>query len=274
MSIANWRNYGGIGNFEKSNSLSVNNLIADYFTLTNDYRGNFTITGKLEVKDETRLNANVYIKYLDVNGNTIIRGDTIITGETDIFGNLTLYNKMTIYGDVIVGGNLTVNRDTFILGDNNVNGNVTFTAIDSAVGINTILPLSALDIHGIYTSTLNVFSTMDTNVNTIVQTNQNKGITVFADTSSAVISFYNENSITQPSLYDTTAVLGVTNANITYTRGNNLSISVGGNTQIYSKLCVSNHNSAPHTLFGESTVIHDISSGSFLYDSSKKDTIL
>ena len=267
MSIPNWRNYGGIGNSEKSNSISINNLVADYFTLTNDYRGNFTITGKLDVNNETHLNANVYIKYLDVKGNTRIHGDTIIDGETDIFGNLTLYNKMTIYGDVVVGGNLTVNSDTFILGDNNVNGNITFTAIDSAIGLNTILPQSTFDIHGTYPSTLNVFSTMDTNVNTIVQTNQNKGITVFADASSAVISFYNENSIIQPSLYDTSAILGVTNANITYTRGNNLSISVGGNTQIYSKLCVSNRNSAPHTIFGESTVIHDISSGSFLYDS-------
>ena len=256
-SIPNWRNYGGIGNFEKSNSLSVNNLVVDYFTLTNDYRGNFTITGKLEVQDETRLNANTYIKYLEVNGNTRIRGDTIIDGETDIFGNLTLYHKMTIYSDVIIGGNLTVNSDTFILGDNNVNGNIVFTAIDSAVGVNTVLPQSALDIHGVYPSTLNVYSTMDTNVNTIVQTNQNKGITVFTDSSSAVISFYNENIINQPSLYDTKAVLGVTNANITYTRGNNLSISVGGNTQIYSKLCVSNHNSAPHSIFGESTVIHN-----------------
>ena len=120
-SIPNWRNYGGIGNFEKSNSISINNLVVDYFTLTNDYRGNFTITGKLEVQNETRLNANTYIKYLDVNGNTRIRGDTIIDGETDIFGNLTLYHKMTIYSDVIIGGNLTVNSDTFILGDNNVN---------------------------------------------------------------------------------------------------------------------------------------------------------
>ena len=157
--IPNWKSYGGIGNFEKSNNINVNNLVADYFTLRNDYTGNFTITGRLEVMSDTHLDANVYIQYLEVLGNTRIMGhNTIIDGETDIFGNLTLYHKMTIYGDVIVGGNLIVESDTFTIGDNNPNGNVVFTCIDSAIGMNTYLPQSSLDIYGVYPSTFNVFS--------------------------------------------------------------------------------------------------------------------
>ena len=109
--IPSWKNYGGIGNYEKSNHVYFNSVTTDNLTLRNAYVGFFTISGELFVSQHTTLASNCVVqgthtvyRDCDVHGTTSLRSDLDVSGDTTLWGNLNLMSNFDIAGNLKIDG--------------------------------------------------------------------------------------------------------------------------------------------------------------------------
>ena len=134
-----WKKVGSIKQFENFNNLNVNSIVTDDFVMREDYKGTFTISGELFVREDCSLNGNVEV------------GKNVYVDES-------VYVKDRVYID-----NGT-NQYRFL--DNSVQG----------LGIDVANPQAILDISGNNNHILHVFSNQESVKSTLIQNQkQNKG---------------------------------------------------------------------------------------------------
>ena len=205
----NWRSYGGIGHYDKSPSLNVNYLTADYFTLKNDYIGYFTVSGEYHVTQNSYLDGNlvvggnVVLNAFD-DGNTIVHGNTFllrnlnIYGDNHVYGNLLLEHSLDIVGDVDIGGNLTIEQNRIQLGKRGAGAQDTYVSLiadptTASLGLNmhlsspNALPLATLDILSTRDNALNLMTYGNKNLNILAQNATHQGLAVYTDASRTIV---------------------------------------------------------------------------------------
>ena len=134
-----WKKVGSIKQFENFNNLNVNSIVTDDFVMREDYKGTFTISGELFVREDCSLNGNVEV------------GKNVYVDES-------VYVKDRVYID---NGS---NQYRFL--DNSVQG----------LGIDVANPQAILDISGNNNHILHVFSNQESVKSTLIQNQkQNKG---------------------------------------------------------------------------------------------------
>ena len=127
-----WRTYGGTKHLEENNNVTLQSLVVNNFTLTNDYLGLFSIQGQLTVSDVTNLNAALF-----VGGNQTNTGNLLVNGTSTFTQIVTMMNNLYVSGSVIVNGTVTVSED-FILTKNIVVGGNMYAENNTLVlGYNT-----------------------------------------------------------------------------------------------------------------------------------------
>jgi len=235
-----WKKYGGINKYEKLNNITVNSIVSDSITIRQSIVGNFNISGNLIV------------------GDTIVgKGDMTLAGSLSVDGSFNLYNDAIVTGSVSIGENITVDGNVYlsnILYLGTEQSNYIFSDANG-IGINVEYPGATLDIQGIRSEVLNVYTTELTNRNIIAQNGNNVGIAVNTNDTYSYIDFYNDISI------NTTTY----NAKIQYKKGGVMTIDVpNGNTEILSTFAVSNRSAVDH-VNNETAVIYDIIDASYLY---------
>jgi len=300
----NWRSYGGIGHYEKSPSLNVNYLTADYFTLKNDYVGYFTVSGEYHVTKDSTLDGNLVVggnTVLNVTGgNTIVHGESFllqnvnIYGDNHVYGNLLLEHSLDIVGDVDIGGNLTIENNRIQLGKRGAGGSDTYVSMiadptTASMGLNmhlnsaSAVPLATMDILSNRDNALNVKTYSSKNINILAQNATQQGLALYTDASRTIVGMYNEPGHSVPQV--PTPSMGTMDMSMTYTVGGDFDVGSGaagmsGNINLHSRLSVSNHHatggsssatSGKHTIYGETVVVYDTSAGAFLYPAYEVD---
>jgi hypothetical protein len=271
--MSNWKKYGGIYNLENNNNVSVYSLVADIFTLRQSYYGTFDISGELSVRGNARIDAN-----LRVNNITVLN---------DISTNRLYVNDLTNhYNDVDISGNLIIgNGNVFVLTNVNINGVIRLeqqlylgnsgnaylfgTNVIGNIGMNTTTPCATFDISSSRPLAFNVGTSVQEKLYSIpVRNNNHRGILLSANTNTSQIAFFND------TLISTNA--NIANGTITYANGGVLTLDVSDNTNILSKMSVSYRtNNVTSHVMGETAVIYDISSGTYLqpvYQNSTENT--
>ncbi len=257
------RKYGGINNLNNA-IFTVNSLVTNDFTLKNAYKGAFVVNGTLRVSGDTTLESNVIANSLYVPNGARASSMTVDNGlyaksNVDISGNLYVLN-----------GNIYANRNVDVSGTLFVRDKLEFKSVylasDSSgnLGINTTTPISTLDIVGNNTRSINVSTTRPTNFNVLASNNANRGISLYADSSSSIIGFYNDRAIHPESSAD---------ASIKYVSPGVLEIDVSSNTAILSRMSVSTDGRTDHKL-NETAIVYDDHSrtSSYLFDSYESNT--
>lgn len=241
-----WKQFGGINKFDKINNLNVNTIFADNMTLRNSYLGTLDICGNVAIKNNLIVDGNI-----DFNSRLYVQKDLEVDGNFKLLGNSICYSNSTTAGNVEMQSNVLI-YDNLYLGS----GSTTYFYGDSTgIGVNKTNPETTFDIYGTNTATLNVYSTQTTNRNILARNVNNQGIQLTTNSSTSSIGFFNDQTITS-SNYD---------GQIQYQTGGVMVIDVSDNTQILSKVAISNRNSVEHIL-NENTVIYDICGSVFLYD--------
>jgi hypothetical protein len=263
MSSNYFRQYGGTKNLEKFNNITAVHITADTFSIHYPYRGKFDISGDLFVNNDTFIYGN-----LDVGGDIVFNGTVALQNNVDIIGEMTvngnIYGKKDIinYGNTLIYGNSQINSnviiyDKLLLGSDQ---STYFFGNLSGVGLNNYTPNATLDICGNRNEVLNVYSNQELNQNIIARNVNSKGIVVNSNTKSSYIDFYNDVSINPINING-----NLYGARLAYYTGGVFDIDVSDNTQIKSKLSISNRSSNVignyiNHIKGETVAIYDISS--------------
>ena len=247
--MSNWKKYGGIYNLENNNNVSVYSLVADIFTLRQSYYGTFDISGELHVSGNAKIDAKLTGYNLEILNDASINRLTVI-GETYNIGNVQ------VSGNINVAGVIRLKNQLYL--GNSGNAYLFGTEIMGNIGVNTTTPIATFDISSTYPLAFNVGTATNEQLNSIpVQNKNNRGILLTANTNASKISFFNDASI---NLNPNTA-----NGAITYSNGGILTLDVSDNTNILSRLSVSNRSNAITShLTGETVVIYDTSAGQYL----------
>ena len=254
-SLPSWKNYGGIGNYDKTTNIAVNNITADNLTLRNAYNGYFTICGELIVSENTFLNSDCII-----GGDSTIHGNELIQGNIIVDGNTILGMQLDVSGDTVIWGNLLLMRNFEIVGNLEVDGTmIQLNRIDHSsnyyvnifadhdfLGINTNTPSATLDIAGKELSTLNVHTTYPANRNILAQNASGNFISLYTDNSTNSIQFHQTQS----------------NAFVSYTNNGTLTLQSPTNTYIPSQLSIGSQQ--PHSLYNETVTIYDTAAYDYL----------
>jgi NDP-sugar pyrophosphorylase family protein len=258
--MSNWRRHGGIYNLDNNNNVSVYSLVADFFTLRQSYYGTFDISGEISVSGNAKIGANLSTRNIyvlnDISTNRLFVNDkTYHYNDVDISGNLIVDS-----GDVNVMTNINVQgvihlENQLYLGNSN-KAYLFGTNTIGNIGINTTTPVAAFDISSSQPIAFNVGTSSLEQINSIpIQNKNNRGIVLFANTTNSQIRFFNDSSINT----------NIVNGTISYSNGGVLAIDVSDNVNMLSKLSVSNRDSAVVShVMGETTVIYDISAGTYL----------
>lgn len=229
MSRQSWRKHGGLGKMEKMNNLTVTSVVTDTFTVR-------------EIAQEFQVSA------LSVYGDANIRQNVNVLQDVSCNRNLFI-GENAYFGDTINMGTVPY-----------VTLKGQFVNNERRIGINNSgLPTATLDITGDSISSIVVNTSSTTNRNILCKQVNDCGIALSSDTVDSSIHFYN-------ALGDDTGLTNSTSnpgASIKYLRsGQTLSISECIDTQVLSKLLVSNRHT-PTNLFNETAIIYDISAGLF-----------
>ena len=178
--MSTWKKYGGIDKFDKTNHMTVDSMVANYFTIRKQIIGDIDISGNLAVR-----------KRLDVYEDASFNNDMSVSGSVDIgkyldvAGNITTNANLTAKGDILVYRNLYFNSDRKVYMNGTPDG----------IGVNTNKPLSQFDITSDLESVLSVKTSQPTTENVIARNNADKGIVVKSDLSSATIDFFCDSSM-------------------------------------------------------------------------------
>ena len=235
-----WKQFGGIHNMDKMSTISVTTIVADNMTLRSSYLGTLDICGNVVIKNNLIVEGNIdFNSRLYVQNDLIVDGNYYLLGNTIAEANVEMHSNVLIYENLYLGSGAT----TYFYGDS------------TGIGVNKTDPETTFDIYGTSVETLNVYSTQTTNRNILARNANNQGIQLTTNSSTSSIGFFNDQTISSSS-YD---------GQIQYQTGGVMVIDVSDNTQILSKVSISNRNSVEHIL-NENTVIYDICGSVFLYD--------
>ncbi len=265
MTSRNWRNFGGINQYEKNNNVSFNNLTADNLIVKNPYVGNFTISGELVVNKNTIFNSD-----LNFNGNIDVRNDSVFRSNLIVKQNLTVEGTLNLDKNIRVDDSIYVNNNIYI-GNDNHQPNIFLNSTNNKLGLNVSAPTATLDISGGAgdINTLKMKSGDPNNVNVISINNSNRGITVFTDVNKNAIQFWNTIPMINPKQLDNQSILNNSreNASITYDSTGNITLDCSNNTFIASDITIgsSGGNPASH-LLNETALILESSYNEYLYN--------
>ena len=253
-----WKQYGGINKLDSFNNISVNSIVADTFTLKKSYYGTFDICGELHVSGnaiiDTTIKGNNLTITNDISSNRLfVNSQSTHYADMDVSGNLTVYNgNVFFYKNLNVSSNIYLSKQLF-LGNSGI-AYINATDTIGNIGINTNTPISAVDISSNQSFVVNVSSSQDTTYSVMARNTNNRGISLYTDSSSSSLNFFNTSSV---------------NAYIQYYNPGVITLSTATNTNIRSTLSVTNRATySPLTndhIFGETVVIYDASNGSTPY---------
>jgi len=253
---------GGIAYKESNNYVSFYNVSTITLTLGKELGGDFSITGKLNIKEDANAESNVTIqKNLVVSGD--ISGTNFFAKNDIVSGNNILVNR-----DLNVSGNINANTDIRIYGNlhafkniilNEQNNAFIYASPTGNVGINTTDAKSILDISGSSKNTLNVYTSQPTNFNVLARNVNNRGISLSSNNTTSTIGFYNDTSINEI----------FADATIKYSTGI-IQIDASNSTRIHSQLSISK-NTLLSPIYNETVIVQDIPRSSpYLYDTYNK----
>jgi len=168
--MSSWKKYGGLDNFDKSNHITVNSIVADYFTVKKQFVGDFDVCGNLIARQQ-----------LLVDGSASIYGK-LYTRSVDISGDLAVNNINCIYNASFT--NINVSNDLNMKNNQFIHGDV------SGIGINNRNPIATLDIAGNNVSSVNVYTSNNKNRNILANNYEHNGIALWCDDSSTGIDFF------------------------------------------------------------------------------------
>lgn len=263
MSSNGWRKQGGLSNFLAQNSISVNSLSCDVFTLRRAYFGTFDICGEFHVSgnalvdNDVRTNNVSVIHNVDCE-NLTVRNDTQNLGNMSVTKNFTVStgNIYVVNGNVDLSQNLFL-RKTLYLGNS---GSAFLFGTDTVgnIGINTASPVAALDVRSASQSfLLNVSSQQPTAYTVLSRTNANHCSVIYSDPSSARIDMFVDTAFTTLS--------SLPDCRIQYSSGGNLVIDVSNNTDILSNVVISPDATRTVHKYGETLMVYASSASSSLY---------
>ena len=229
-----WRTYGGTKHLEENNNVTLQSLVVNNFTLTNDYLGLFSIQGQLTVSDVTNLNAALFVGGNQTNtGNLLVNGTSTFTqivtmmnnlyvsGSVIVNGTVTVSEDFILTKNIVVGGNMYAENNTLVLGYNtstntsNTNSSYSGKLIcnnshsGGFMGINfpdtlPILPAATFDIYSdslnnpTTTTALNVHSTGNKTQSVVSSNDSQQGVVVYTDNSQCSLHIFSDTSyITQ-----------------------------------------------------------------------------
>ena len=229
-----WRTYGGTKHLEENNNVTLQSLVVNNFTLTNDYLGLFSIQGQLTVSDVTNLNAALFVGGNQTNtGNLLVNGTSTFTqivtmmnnlyvsGSVIVNGTVTVSEDFILTKNIVVGGNMYAENNTLVLGYNtstntsNTNSSYSGKLIcnnshsGGFMGINfpdtlPILPAATFDIYSdslnnpTTTTALNVHSTGNKTQSVVSSNASQQGVVVYTDNSQCSLHIFSDTSyITQ-----------------------------------------------------------------------------
>lgn len=240
--MSSWKSYGGMDKFDKTNNITVNSLVTNYFVIKKSIVGDIDISGNISV------GKYLYVdKDASFNGNVSINGsmDTSTFTADDITCNGNGYFKNNVnVSSVLYFGNAA--NLIFLYGD------------ASGIGLNNKSPQASLDISGNMVASINVFSSQSTNRNILSQNVNQKGIVLWTDTSNSTIDFFNDSIISSSE--------GGFDGRIQYQNGGNLLIDASSIVKILPKLVVSDLSSDTGIKNSTVSIHNDISDNIYLYD--------
>jgi hypothetical protein len=237
-----WKKFGGINKLDKMNYLNVNSIVTDTLTLREAYTGAFDICGNVTVSEK-----------LNVTGKSSFYNSIHVKDNIDISKNINVDGDVIIKGNALFNTTQSVFYNKLYLGLDNTQY---FYGSIQGIGVNVENPNATLDICGNRVEVLNIFSDLSTNRNIIASNMHHNGIAVCVDNSNASIDFFVDISNDKVNPYD---------GRIRYTKGGIMMIDVSNNTEILSKLTVSNRIDVSHVLM-ETAVIYDICNNTYAYD--------
>ena len=239
-----WKSQGGSGinKQDVNNNIHVDSIVTDTLSVRQGYKGLFDIIGDLNVN-----------KLVNITGNVTAESNIFVYENIEVSGNIIEKNDIILYNNIYFGSDLS----NYMFGDM------------SGIGVNNSNPNASFDICGNRSEVLNVYSNQPITRNTLAQNNTNKGIQLIASDTSSSIYFFNDNSLNTLQTQNT-----VYNGKIEYTSGGNLILDVSNNTEILSKLTVSNRNTKQNIILdpslghinNETVAIYDICGGFYLPD--------
>ena len=228
-----WKKYGGINNYDNLSSINVNSLVANNISLKNPYKGIFTICGELIVTNNTYLEEDLLVKgqilcdkSANFYNNIVVSGNADFSSNIYVHGNSYLYNPLYLVGPS--GENLDL--DTGI-------GTSFFIGDVSGVGLNKYNPEATLDISGVSSAVLNVYTTSSTNRNILARNNRNYGVVLSTDLSHSYIDFYSSDYAINSTL---DKGIGGGGGKIRYDPSGDLVFDVSNNLLMLSRMSVSN----------------------------------
>jgi len=243
--MSTWKTLGGIDKFDKTNHITVNSIVTNYFVIKKqivgdiDISGNISVGKNLYVNQDANFNGNIYSNgSAHVSTNITVEGDITSNNGTGFFNNNLNVGKFLYLGN-------TANQK-YLYGD--VNG----------ISINNVSPQATLDIYGNNATAIRTYSSQSATRSILSQNNSQKGIILWTDDSNSTIDFFNDMSIS--SSYD-----GF-DGRIQYQSGGNVLIDSNNIVKILPKLVVSDL-SADMGIKNSTVSIHnDFSENIYLYD--------
>ena len=265
--------------FDKNANYSLNSLTVNDLTLIRAFKGRLEVQGTFEVTENAVFQSNVYFqKNVDVTKD-LTTLNLKATGFTEaeevvINGNLLVKGyRIAQYQNIDISGNLTV-YDTVHFGSTNA---YMYSTSQQNVGVNKRNATSTLDISGVNTRSLNVFSAQPRTLNILSRNNQNKGLSVFSNTNSTQIGFYSNNTISenQVEISLQSNIAPPPDAKIQYDSSGILTIDVSKNMNILSKVSISpNINPTVDHPFNETMVVYsDSNTAPYLWKSLEQTAV-
>ena len=280
MSKEQWRQYGGVNQFDSFNNLNINTITANTITLKSGHFGNYSVFGDFYV-----------------SGNVHNAQNQTQDGSMNILGNLTVGKDVSLNKSIHV-------KENIFIGMEDGSGSAFVCSSKKNIGINNATPLFVLDISGNNSQSFGVFSNNNLNTNILSQNKDKHGMVVSCENDYSSISFFNNHSIDLSNGHmlqspdatityvggggvggghldistninnlhssNNTNIFSLKNTNITSNDQYNVdasSISMNANTTIInSSLSISNQPNKKEHMKNEEVIIYDISNGSYLYD--------
>lgn len=241
--MSTWKKYGGVNQYDKSNHITTNSIVADYFTIKKQYVGDFDVCGNIIVN-----------KQITVDGSAIVQG-FFTASAANIYGNLEVFNikclNDTELNNLILNNDLVINKN-FLHGD--VNG----------VGVNNKNPKASVDISGNNSTSIHVYSNNSVNRSIVAHNKNHNGVALWCDGSNSYIDFYVDTDISINNIsFD---------GRIQFDHNGNLLLDANNYVNILPQLVISDLSA--DVVFNNSMVtIHgDNSSSIFNYDGYKNNS--
>jgi hypothetical protein len=240
--MSSWKSYGGIDKFDKTTNITVNSLVANYFTIKKQIAGDLDISGNIAVGQD-----------FAVTGNSVFNESISVGGGVNVAADIDVSDNITCDGDVFFNNNLNLQKSLFLGSDANY-----LFGDANGIGINNYDPQAALDISGSQFASIRVFSSQTTNRNVLSQNMDKHGTVLWSDNSNATIDFFVDSVISDVSTnFD---------GRIQYQSGGDILIDSNKVVKIVPQMVVSGLSSDTSIKNSTITIHNDNSDNVFKYD--------